>query len=82
VSEQPQTAAEAPVGRNRARWWLGAAAILVASFAVYAPALEGGFVWDDDTHLLDNPVLEENGLHKVWLTPPQRINYWPLTFTT
>jgi tetratricopeptide (TPR) repeat protein len=70
------------VGRNRARWWLGAAAILVASFAVYAPALEGGFVWDDDTHLLDNPVLEENGLRKVWLTPPQRINYWPLTFTT
>ena len=59
------------MGRNRARWWLGAAAILVASFAVYAPALEGGFVWDDDTHLLDNPVLEENGLHKVWLTPPK-----------
>ena len=70
------------MGRSRARWWLGVAAIFAASLAVYAPALEGGFVWDDDTHLLDNPVLEENGLHEVWLTPPQRINYWPLTFTT
>lgn len=65
-----------------ARGWLGAAAIGVACFAAFLPALGGDFVWDDDTHLLDNPVLEENGLYKVWVAPPERINYWPVTFTT
>jgi tetratricopeptide (TPR) repeat protein len=55
---------------------------VIACFAIYAPSLGGDFIWDDDTHLLDNPVFEEDGLHKVWLTPPQRINYWPMTFTT
>ncbi len=64
------------------RWWLGFAAILVACFVVYAPALSADFVWDDDTHLTDNPVLREGGLRQVWLDPPQEINYWPMTFTT
>jgi tetratricopeptide (TPR) repeat protein len=62
--------------------WLGGAALLLICVAVYAPALPGDFVWDDDTHLLDNPVLEEDGLYKVWFTPPERINYWPATFTS
>lgn len=67
---------------DRLRSWLGCAALLLACFAVYAPALGGGFVWDDDLHLLDNPVLGENGLYRIWLTRPEKINYWPLTFTT
>jgi tetratricopeptide (TPR) repeat protein len=73
---------DAPGPVERTRWLLGALVITLACFAVYAPALRGGLVWDDDTHLLDNPVFDEDGLYKVWLTPPERINYWPLTFTT
>ncbi|MFQ5417432.1 MAG: tetratricopeptide repeat protein [Myxococcota bacterium] len=77
-TEEPDPQTDlAPVRR-----WLGLAAIVVACFAVYAPALTGDFVWDDDTHLIDNPVLREGGLHQVWLEPPQEINYWPMTFTT
>jgi tetratricopeptide (TPR) repeat protein len=67
---------------GRARWWLGCAAIVVASFAVYAPALGGDFVFDDDIHLTENPVLEEGGLRRIWLTPPENLNYWPVTWTS
>ena len=60
--------------------WLFAAALVVAVFLVYQPAWRGGFIWDDDVHLLDNPVLKPGGLAKIWV-PGSYINYWPLTFT-
>lgn len=61
---------------------VGALGILLACGIVYAASLSGGFVWDDDTHLLDNPVFEPGGLAAVWFSPPQVINYWPVTFTS
>ncbi len=61
---------------------LGTAVIVLVCFCVYAASLAGGFVWDDDTHLLDNPVFEPGGLLAVWFSPPQVINYWPVTFTS
>jgi tetratricopeptide (TPR) repeat protein len=67
---------------KRARGWLGAAAILVACFAVYAPAIGGGFLFDDDVHLLENSVFQEDGLRAVWLNPPADLHYWPVTWTT
>ena len=56
------------------------ATLVVAVFLVYQPAWQGGFLWDDDIHLLNNPVLKPGGLAKVWV-PGGYINYWPLTFT-
>jgi tetratricopeptide (TPR) repeat protein len=72
----------APSAGGRARWWLGCAAILVASFAVYAPALGGDFVFDDDVHVTENPALEEGGLRHIWLSSPENANYWPITWTS
>ena len=70
---------EAPAGRP---WPVPAAvSLLVLTFVVYLPALQGGFVWDDSTHLLDNVVLQENGLARVWFTAASA-NYWPLTWTS
>jgi protein O-mannosyl-transferase len=60
--------------------WLFAAALVVAVFLAYLPAWRGGFVWDDDLHLLNNPVLKPGGLARIW-APGSYINYWPLTFT-
>jgi tetratricopeptide (TPR) repeat protein len=57
-----------------------AAILVVAVFLAYQPAWRGGFLWDDDSHLLDNPVLNPGGLAKVWV-PGGYLNYWPLTFT-
>src|SRR5262245_47347208 len=55
--------------------------LVVATFVVYVPALRGGYVWDDDLHLLNNPVLQPGGLARIWV-PGTYINYWPLTFST
>ena len=68
--------------QRRKQRWLGALVIVAACFVVYAPALDGTLVWDDDTHLLDNPVFDENGLYKVWFEPLERLSYWPVTFTS
>jgi len=69
----------------RRRNLLLAIALGFATLVAYTPALQGGFVWDDDAHITENPRLESvDGLWKLWSDPravPHRQNY-PLTFTT
>jgi protein O-mannosyl-transferase len=60
--------------------WLVAAALVAAVFLAYQPAWHGAFLWDDDMHLLNNPVLQPGGLAQAW-TCGDYLNYWPLTFT-
>ncbi len=64
----------------RPKDWLFVVALVVAVFLVYQPAWRGGFIFDDDSHLLNNPVLKPGGLLKTWV-PGTYLNYWPLTFT-
>ncbi len=48
----------------------------------YWPALRGGFVWDDDTHISANPALRTlGGLRDIWIKPGATCQYYPLTFT-
>ena len=66
---------------ERFRSWLVAVALVLAVFLAYQPAWHGGFVWDDDTHLLNNPVIHRSdGLLWAWRSGDY-INYWPMTFT-
>jgi tetratricopeptide (TPR) repeat protein len=60
--------------------WLLAAALIAAVFLVYQPSWHGGFLWDDDFLLLNDPVLKPGGLAKIWV-PGGYLNYWPLTYT-
>ncbi len=59
--------------------WLFAAALLAAVMLAYQPAWQGVFIWDDDLHLLNNPVLQPNGWLHTWV-PGSYVNYWPITF--
>ena len=66
------------------RWvqWLGWVAIVLLTFAAYSSAIRGGFIWDDDAYLTNNPLLTSpHGLWQIWTTTksPQ---YYPLVFTT
>lgn len=79
-ADRRETNPDPPAARGRT--WPGAAAILIACFAVYAPALDGDFLFDDDIHVLENSVFEENGLLAIWLAPPADLNYWPVTWTS
>jgi protein O-mannosyl-transferase len=60
------------------------AALLLAGLAViaYFPALQGGFVFDDDTLLTKNPLIRApDGLYRFWFTSDP-VDYWPMTMTS
>jgi tetratricopeptide (TPR) repeat protein len=59
---------------------LGLAVLLV----VYGPALNGGFVWDDDawTSKLEPLFSTRGGLWRLWANDPLLQQYYPLTATS
>jgi tetratricopeptide (TPR) repeat protein len=60
-----------------------AAALILMTLLVYIPAMQGGFVWDDDAHVTNNPELRSlEGLKRIWLEPGATPQYYPLAFTT
>ena len=61
---------------------LGQAAVIVLATAwVYAPAIHGGWLWDDDVEITGNAVLRDaGGIRKIWLAP-SGADYFPLKTT-
>lgn len=57
------------------------AVLLVLAIAAYRPVFDGGFVWDDDEHLVKNIVLQENGLYRAWFTT-ESVVYYPMVWTS
>jgi protein O-mannosyl-transferase len=60
----------------------GCLLIALLTCAVYIPAIQGDFIWDDDAFLTHNPLIRaSDGLSRFWFStdPP---DYFPLTSTT
>ncbi len=57
--------------------------LLLAAVLAYLPALRGGFVWDDDDYVTQNPCLTRGleGLRELWI-PGHTPQYYPAVFTT
>ena len=66
------------------RPWLASALLLVGLTAgAYIPAMNGGFVWDDDDYVQDNLTLRSlAGLGQIWFQPGATRQYYPLVHTT
>ncbi len=61
----------------------GAALIILLTVVAYLPALRGGFIWDDDSYVTQNPALRSlAGLVAIWLKPGATYQYYPLVFTS
>lgn len=60
-----------------------ALALIAVTLVVYIPAMQAGFIWNDDEKgsLIGNIVLQEHGLYRVWFTT-ESINYWPVVWTS
>ena len=59
--------------------------VVVAAFAIFAywPALQGGFIWDDDEYVTHNETLHSpNGLYRIWFEPGATPQYYPLVFSS
>lgn len=56
--------------------------IVLFALLAYLPALEAGFIWDDDWYITGNPLLRDfAGLARIWI-PGQTVQYYPAVFTT
>lgn len=56
--------------------------IAVVGLLAYGPTLRNGFVWDDDSFLQHNPLVQApDGLARFWTSAGQP-DYWPVTLST
>lgn len=70
----------------KSRWigspWAQGLVLVLATLAVYRPALDGGFVWDDRSMVTENPfVTSLSGLTGIWFSGETH-DYFPLTLTS
>ena len=57
--------------------WIGVI-LFVAVFAAYAPALGGGFLWDDDGHITRPELRSVAGLIRIWFELGATQQYYPV----
>jgi protein O-mannosyl-transferase len=50
----------------------------LATFIAYRPALNGGFVWDDDGHITKPALQSLHGLWRIWFDLGATQQYYPL----
>jgi len=63
------------------RDWLWGFLLIALVFIAYSPVFHAGFVWDDESHLTQNPcIVGPLGLKEVWTST--RAVYYPLVLTT
>src|SRR5437868_3057526 len=56
--------------------------ILLLTFVVYWPAVNNGFIWDDDVLLTNNRLMKDpDGLSRIWFST-ELSDYFPLTSTS
>jgi protein O-mannosyl-transferase len=63
------------------RNWLQAFLLIALIFVAYARVFNAGFIWDDESHLTQNPcIVGPLGLKEIWTST--RAVYYPLVLTT
>jgi hypothetical protein len=57
--------------------------LFAAAVAAHFPAAGNGFIWDDDSYLTGNALVQSpDGLGKIWFEPTASPQYYPLVFST
>lgn len=71
---------EKPTVTTLGSWFPLALLIVAAGVWVFSPAFFGGWIWDDQPYISDNPIIQDpEGFWKVWVNPDGQGNYYPLT---
>ncbi len=67
---------------QRQSLWFAIALTLVTLFA-YLPAMNSGFIWDDDDYVINNETLRDaSGLWRIWSDPKATPQYYPFVHST
>lgn len=57
--------------------------LAVLTLLAHSPALQAGWIWDDDDYVTENPTLRTaDGLGRIWFEPGAIPQYYPLVHTT
>ncbi len=63
--------------------WAAGLLLVGITVAVYMPARRCGFVWDDNSYVVDNQTLRSpDGLRQIWLEIGATAQYYPMVYTT
>ena len=63
--------------------WMAGTGLLFICCVVFFPLLENFFIWDDDSYLTKNLLLNDiDGLKRIWLELGATPQYYPLVFTS
>ncbi len=58
-------------------------ALVTITLVAYVPAINGGFIWDDDDYVTENATLDSfEGLQSIWLDPSATPQYYPLVHSS
>ena len=80
ASSEPREQLRPPDSKRPLR--LGVIFIVFATITAYRPAINGGFIWDDDDYVTNNDLLHSGaGLVRLW-EPGHTHQYYPVVFTT
>lgn len=67
---------------QRKFFFIGAAVIILAVFAAYSQAIQGGFIWDDEMYVTENLLLRSvDGLYRIWFEIGAHPQYYPLVLS-
>jgi tetratricopeptide (TPR) repeat protein len=80
-SIQPNAAESLPIGASSFYVPIALALILLATVAIYFPALRGEKVWDDGTNITTPELQSFHGLNRIWFDPTATAQYYPLVHT-
>ncbi|MGD8521089.1 MAG: tetratricopeptide repeat protein [Desulfobacterales bacterium] len=57
--------------------------LLLITVSAYVPAINGGFIWDDDAYVTENETLRSlDGLYRIWFEIGAVPHYYPIIHTT
>jgi tetratricopeptide (TPR) repeat protein len=82
---QPDTSSspkKRPASPSKKFDWRPLVIIVLITCAAYYPALQAGYIWDDDFYVTENHLLTApDGLRRIWFTTESTSQYFPLTYT-
>ncbi len=69
------------LNQRQSLWF--AIALTVATLLAYLPAMNSGFIWDDDDYVINNESLRDaSGLRRIWSDPKATPQYYPFVHST
>src|SRR4051812_15591896 len=76
----PEPSKAALANANWPRWYvrLGLAIVMLTGLLVYLPAMGGGMLLDDDSHLTKPELQSIGGLYRIWFELGATYQYYPL----